>query len=443
MPPVVPLRALPVPGDVVAGRYRIDELLGEGGMGAVFRATQLGLLRAVALKVVLPERDNQRTHDRFQREARVAGAMRHDGLVDVYDFGVDDTGRWFLVMELLIGVSLSKFVHSAGGVLGVDVACGVIRGVANALAAAHTTGLAHRDIKPDNIFCCDDDPPRAVPRTKIVDFGLAFIKDGGELGRLTADTVISGTPDFMAPEQCRGGADVTGAVDVYALGCVLMELLTGKPPFEGGQGELIAQHLHVPAPRLSTRLPGAPAALTLLVERMLAKDPAQRPSAADVEVALGEVMEGAPGLTDRAARAIAPHVATASAPRAAVVAAEAATTDLAPARPRVLVRGGIPPALVTALAVNGFDVAAGALDDDSAAAGAVEVVVSSAAADVARRVAAGAVVVAAADPDDLAAVSALVHAGAAEITPWPVDVADLAAKIVRAQKRAARKRGRP
>lgn len=422
-------RRLPQPGDVIAGRYRIDELLGEGGMGAVFRATQLGLLRAVAVKVVLPERDNARTQERFEREARVAAAMQNDRLVDVYDFGVDD-GRLYLVMELLLGSSLSAFIRKRDGVLSHDVGCGIVADVAGALAAAHAVGLVHRDIKPDNIFCCDDDPPRTVPRVKIVDFGLAFIKDGGQLGRLTADTVVSGTPHFMAPEQCRGGVDVTGAVDVYALGCVLMEVLTGEPPFEGHQGELIAQHLHVPAPRLLTRRPGAPAALSLLVEQMLAKKASERPSALVVEQTLREILKGDTGGGDRQARAIAPGVGTASSAQQA----SQVTADIVPVRPLVILRGKADDKLATSLAVNGFDVDVTVVVDDSPGRH-VELMLDQPPEQIARRVKAGAVVVAAADPDDLDRLSALVHAGAAEVTAWPVDAADLAAKIVRASRR--------
>ncbi len=245
---------LPAPGDVVAGRYRVDEQLGRGGMGAVFRATQLGLMRAVALKVLLPERTGSKVRERFEREARVAAAMRHDGVVDVYDFGVDDDGRMFIVMELLIGESLRTRLERVG-TLSIDEATAVLLQVGAALSAAHDVGLVHRDIKPDNIFCVDRADGH---RFKVVDFGLAFIKDGGDLGRLTSDTVISGTPDYMAPEQCRGGADVGPAADMYALGCVAMEMLSGQPPFSGQQGELLAQQLHVPAPRPNARRAAGP-----------------------------------------------------------------------------------------------------------------------------------------------------------------------------------------
>jgi serine/threonine-protein kinase len=181
---------LPEAGDVVAGRYRVDEQLGRGGMGAVFRATQLGLMRAVALKVLLPERTGATVRERFEREARVAAAMRHDGVVDVYDFGVDDDGRMFIVMELLIGESLRARLDRQN-TLSFEEATQVMLQVGAALGAAHDVGLVHRDIKPDNIFCVEGNEG---PRFKVVDFGLAFIKDGGDLGRLTSDTIISGTP---------------------------------------------------------------------------------------------------------------------------------------------------------------------------------------------------------------------------------------------------------
>ena len=430
--------ALPQPGDVIAGRYRIDELLGRGGMGAVFRATQLGLLRGVAVQVLLPERTGHRVRERFEREARVAAAMRHDGVVDVYDFGVDDEGRLFLVMELLIGESLRQRLDRVG-TLSFDDATVVVRRVASALASAHEVGLVHRDIKPDNIFCVEIDGQAAG--FKVVDFGLAFIKDGGELGRLTSDTIISGTPDYMSPEQCRGGAEVGPPADVYALGCVLMEMLTGDPPFQGQQGELLAQQLHVPAPRLSTRRSDAPPDLTSLVDKMLHKRPEERPTALEVLAALSEhevtATYAEAKTKSRAGRAIAPHLGVPS-PQAPT--AEVATTDIVVTRPLVTVRGAPAPGLTVALAVNGFDVEEFPIIDDDAPADGVEIALSATPAQVARRVAAGAVVVAAADPDDIDTLTALVRAGAAEVVALPINLEDLAARVVRAQRRVDRKK---
>ena len=254
---------LPLPGELIAGRYRIDEMLGRGGMGAVYRATQLGLLRAVAVKVLLPDRTSSSlVRERFEREARVAAAMQHDGVVAVYDFGVDESNRLFLVMELLIGESLGERLERER-LLNEPNGSDVIAQVATALASAHDVGLVHRDIKPDNIFCLDPEIPGALPRCKVVDFGLAFIKDGGDLGRFTSDTIISGTPDYMAPEQCRGGADVGPAADIYALGCVFLEILTGRAPFTGQQGEAVGLDHRVQAKR-RTAFTLAPAAVAAM-----------------------------------------------------------------------------------------------------------------------------------------------------------------------------------
>lgn|GEM_PF-1638505 len=434
-----PDAALPQPGDVIADRYRIDELLGRGGMGAVFRATQLGLLRAVAVKVLLPERTGHRVRERFEREARVTAAMRHDGVVDVYDFGVDEQGRLFLVMELLLGESLRQRLDRVG-TMSVDDATAVVRQVAAALASAHEVGLVHRDIKPDNVFCVEGEG-KAGGGFKLVDFGLAFIKDGGELGRLTSDTIISGTPDYMSPEQCRGGAEVGPRADIYALGCVLMEMLTGDPPFQGQQGELLAQQLHVPAPRLSSRRSDAPPHLTELVDQMLHKRPDSRPTAVEVLAALSEHAETTASsetkARDRSGRALAPHLGVPS-PQAPT--ADVATTDIVVTRPLITVRGEALPGLAIALAVNGFDVEERPLVDDDAPADGVELALSATPAQVARRVAAGAVVVAAADPDDIDTLTAFVRAGAAEVTALPINLEDLAARVVRAQRRVDRKK---
>ncbi len=429
--------SLPVPGDVLAGRYRIDELLGQGGMGAVYRATQLGLLRAVAVKVLLPERGSAHVRDRFEREARVAAAMRHDGVVDVYDFGIDDTGRLFLVMELLLGESLGAWLDRET-TLALNDALDVTSQVAAALASAHDVGLVHRDIKPDNIFVVDNGDGHR--QCKVVDFGLAFIKDGGTLGRLTSDNIISGTPDYMSPEQCRGGGEVGPASDVYALGCVLLEMLTGRPPFHGEQGEVLAQHLHVPAPRLVTRRPDLPSAVSLLAQQMLEKQAAQRPTAREVVSAIAAatttIAAQHAASRDRSARVIAPHVGVPS-PHAPTT--ELATTDIIVKRPVVVVRGPGQAGLSIALAVNGFDIIEAADTASDEPGNGVELMLWASLDDVARRVAAGATVIAGADPEDLTRIAALVHAGAAEVLGTPVAIDELAPRIVRAHRRAARK----
>ena len=429
---------LPAEGEVIAGRYRVDELLGQGGMGAVFRATQLGLMRGVALKVLLPERSGPRVRERFEREARVAAAMHHDGVVDVYDFGVDDQDRLYLVMELLIGEPLSQRVSDGNRDEG--EACAVVGQVAAALDAAHSVGLVHRDIKPDNIFCLDV-PDGEPTRVKVVDFGLAFIRDGGELGRLTADTIVSGTPDYMAPEQCRGNQDLGPAVDVYALGCVLMELLTGEPPFQGQQGDLIAQHLHVPAPRLLARRPDVSADVADILERMLDKKPERRPTSADVAVAFlghgaakeAQEKKGA----GRLDRALAPQVGHHS--TAVDTQRDDVTTDVVVERPVVVVRGEGQAGLSIALGVNGFVVLEQpTIDTDEDGTGSVEILIKGTPAQVRRRRAAKATVIAGADPEDLEALTSLVTAGAAEVISLPVNLEELAHKVIRAQRRASR-----
>ena len=429
--------SLPAVGDVIVGRYVVGPMLGKGGMGAVFRATQRGLERQVALKVLLPDRTGNRARERFEREAKVSAAMHHDGIVDVYDFGVDEAERLFIVMELLVGESLGARLKREDVVQWKEAAA-IVAYVADALASAHAQGLVHRDIKPDNIFLA---VVGDTTRVKVVDFGLAFIKDGGELGRLTSDAIISGTPDYMAPEQCRGGTEVTSAADVYALGCVLTELLTAQPPFQGQQGEVLAQQLHVPAPRMATRRPDLPAELSLLLERMLEKKPAARPTATDVAAALRaltqEVQPKDEARTDRLGRAIAPFAGVTSAEAPTT---EVATTDIVLERPEVIARGAPTADLAVGLAVNGYNVVELAdVETDDAGRG-VELLIGASAAQVVRRVKAGATVIAGADPDDIDGLAALVRAGAAEVVSVPIDLAEVLAKVVRAHKRHQRKK---
>jgi eukaryotic-like serine/threonine-protein kinase len=422
--------SLPLRGDVLVQRYRIDELIGQGGMGAVFRATQVGLLRAVAIKVLLPERTGPRVRERFEREARVAATLRHPGVVEVYDFGVDEMQRLYLVMELLLGSSLTRFIRGENSDVTFMVeACAQ---VADVLKAAHSVGMVHRDIKPDNIFVLDGDPLRI----KVVDFGLAFIREGGELGRLTSNDVIAGTPQFMSPEQCRG-QEVGSGADVYALGCVLFDVLTGDAPFRGAAGELLAQHIHVPPPKLSARRPGLPTPLVTLVDEMLHKSAAARPTAQEVAERLRALKPRATAADfDRSKRALAPSVAAhAEGPttRAQLVTVDlVSNTELAPASSVIEVAcDHLDETLRTTLIMNGIEVKA----LHNAPGAGLEYWPEAAAAQVAQRIQLGRTVVVAADPNDVSLVSELMRMGVAELVVTPVEPVAVAAKLVRAAGR--------
>ncbi len=283
------------PGVLVAARYRIDERIGEGGMGFVYRATQLGLDRAVAIKVIRPEyAQSPAFRQRFEREARVMAALDHEGKVDVIDFGVHthDDGKddLFLVMELLIGTPLSH--HLTRGPLLLREAVHIGRRVADVLRTAHELRLVHRDLKPENLFVTPGAGDDLVSATiKVGVFGLAFIEDAGDMGRLTRDNVVTGTPAYVSPEQALA-RPFGPAADLYALGVILFEMVTGSPPFYGSPSELLAKHIYSPPPSLS-RVVGRPMDLRIehLVASLLKKDPSERPSIDDVITALDDLAD--------------------------------------------------------------------------------------------------------------------------------------------------------
>ena len=262
-------------GSVIAERYRLDHRIGSGGMGAVWRARDLILDRDVAVKLVILATPLAR--GRFVREGKVAARLNHPGLCKVFDVGEQD-GVGHLVMELLAGETLFARASRLGGAL--EQRLSVMAEVARAMAAAHGQGLVHRDLKPDNIFL---DHLGGRERAVVIDFGLAFL-DGaeqGELGRLTQSDVTGGTPAYMAPEQARALA-IGPAADVYALGCVLFELMAGRPPFQGAPTVVMSHQVFATPPDLATLAPEAGAGVTALVAAMLAKVPGLRPTMAEV-----------------------------------------------------------------------------------------------------------------------------------------------------------------
>lgn len=274
-------------GSVLAGRYRLGERLGQGGMGVVYRAEQLPMERPVALKILA--RDGDATSAaRFMREARAMSALQSPHSVRLYDFGEAEDGSLYLVMELLVGESLRQ--HLARGPLPVAEAVAVLGEVARSLAEAHLQGIVHRDLTPANVFLCD--APGQPRFAKVLDFGIAAIPWEGS-AQLTRTSELPGTPAYVAPERVSGeGAGP--AADVYALGVLAYEMLTGAPPFAGESAwDVLMAHLSdEPAP-LAERVPAGvavPVALEELVWRCLAKAPELRPADASAfRDALAEV----------------------------------------------------------------------------------------------------------------------------------------------------------
>ena len=264
-----------------AGNYRILDKISDGGMGSVYRAEHALIGRLVAVKVLLPElTGNREIVDRFFREAKATTAIKHPGIVEVFDFGYLDSGLAYIVMELLEGMTLARRIKMRGA-MPEGEAASLLRGVCSSLAAAHDKGIVHRDLKPDNLFLVQDlDIPNGE-RIKLLDFGIAKLTDIGSAHAATKTGAVMGTPTYMSPEQCRGSGDVDARADIYSLGCIFYQLLTGKPPFANeGASEVIGMHLYVQPEPPSRHALGISPDTEALVMAMLSKDPKGRPQSA-------------------------------------------------------------------------------------------------------------------------------------------------------------------
>lgn len=271
-----------------AGSYRIVRLLGEGGMGAVYEAEHVLIGRRAAVKVMHPElsSDLRLTH-RFLNEARAANRVRHPGLVEVYEFGQLPDGTPYLIMELLEGETLQRRLERNRGRLPQSLR--IARSIALAIGAAHEASIIHRDLKPQNVMLVADPERPDEERVKVLDFGIAKLTDSGtargaQLPALrTRSGVTMGTPEYMAPEQCSDASQVDTKADVYALGIMLYEMLVGERPFESDlASEVMTMQVRAAARPVRERAPDLSPELAALVHRMLAKQPAERPSMAAV-----------------------------------------------------------------------------------------------------------------------------------------------------------------
>jgi serine/threonine-protein kinase len=268
-------------GETLDGRYFVQKKIGEGGMGVVFAVKHAVIERPLAIKVLKREalRDSA-TIQRFIQEAKAASRIGHPNIVDVTDFGKTPDGMTYSVMEYVDGTTLSKVIKSAAP-LPAERAVRIASQIARALAAAHGKGIVHRDLKPDNVFIVNDPEVPGGERIKLLDFGIAKLANDDTNDHRTRTGAVIGTPKYMAPEQCRG-VPVDHRADLYSLGVMMFVLGTGRAPFVGeGSGDVLAAHIHVPPPLMSSLVQGVPPAIEELVQRLLMKAPSDRLQSAE------------------------------------------------------------------------------------------------------------------------------------------------------------------
>src|SRR5580693_6427245 len=289
-------------GAMVGGKYRLDALIGEGGMGSVWAATHLGLNQAVAIKFI--SREFVRSAEalrRFDSEAKAAAALKSRHVVQVFDTGTLADETPYIAMELLHGESLQTRVHR-GGPVPLGEAVEILQQCCRALSRAHAAGIVHRDIKPDNIFLAqsNDDDAYVV---KILDFGVAKMGSGGnEQGSqgATRTGAVLGTPLYMSPEQARGLKTIDHRTDLYSLGLVGYTMLTGNLAFSSESfGDLLLQICTAPLPPLAANAPWLPPAMEGWFQRACARDPQDRYGSAQEFADALRAACGAPGFAAR------------------------------------------------------------------------------------------------------------------------------------------------
>jgi serine/threonine-protein kinase len=273
----------------VIGSYRVVSELGRGGMGLVMLAKHIHLNRSAAIKFLQRNLcDNAEAVQRFLVEARATAEIEHPGIVQIYDCGILPDGIAFIIMELLEGETLQASLNRRGSWPIEETAAAIIE-IADALAAAHRIGIVHRDLKPENIFLL----ARDGGRVKLVDFGIAKLAER-DYSVKTLSGVIIGTPRYMSPEQCRGSVEVDYRSDIYSLGCVFFEMLTGQPVFpQESFGQVIAAHQLVDPPDPRVHSPDLAPDLAELALALLAKSPESRPSLSQIQSALMPYASGA------------------------------------------------------------------------------------------------------------------------------------------------------
>lgn len=335
-------------GQTLAGKYRIDERLSEGGMGTVYRGTHILMDKTVAIKVLRPSlAADEKIVARFSREARAASRISHPHALSVTDFGESENSVVFLVMEYLSGKTLKEIIREEGP-MALPRAVEIIRQVGGALDAAHAEGVVHRDLKSDNIMLLSSS---GTDYAKVLDFGIAKIKerDGEYDPGLTAPDLVMGTPQYMSPEQCSQSADIDARSDIYSLGVILYEMLVGHVPFTGETPTAIMlKHLQHPAPLVSAERTDLPPGISQVVARAMEKRPDDRYKS------VGELVEDftiAAGMEPAAVSNSASHdrVVLATPPEAAhdldeeTLVRRRLTTPIAPVTPDTVLPRSTPP----------------------------------------------------------------------------------------------------
>ena len=426
------------PGTVIAGRFKLGSELGAGGMGTVYRAEHLTLNRQVAVKVLHAHvATAPGAAERFQREARVLAQLNHPNAVHVYDFG-SENGTLYIAMELLKGISLDELIMTTPGGLDLPRAAHICGQALDVLHVSHAMGVVHRDIKPANLFVED---PGATDRVKVVDFGLALVAEEPGKSRLTEMGMVHGTPEYMAPEQCLGQA-LDGRADIYAMGCVLWEMLVGAPPFGIGQAvQIMTSHVYKPLPSLREAAPEASItpAVEEVVRRALAKRQedrfqtahAMRDALAAAVQAPAEEERGASKTHERGARNGGQEIVTGDPTK---------TVGIWMLGPKEQQQG---PGVAEAIVSAGFDVRT--VNGDAQVQGmAVLVIVPAMGKDalesagrIARIPGAPPVLLCGSD-EDLAVITQAIENGVHDFVPLPLDATDLIKKVTRAVRKRVR-----
>ncbi len=279
--------------DTAIGNWRLVSCLGRGGMGEVWLARQHSTDGKVAIKLLDPRISEDTAQiQRFFNEARAVGKIRHAGIVQIFDAGLHE-GRAYLVMEYLDGEPLARRAKRAR--LSIRRVAEVCRQIASILEATHRAGITHRDLKPDNVYLVSDEAMPSRERVKLLDFGIAKLSGPSATASSPATLGTMGTPAYMAPEQWGDSSRVDGRADLYSLGCLAFELACGRPPFVTATfAEACAAHLHDPPPHANELAPGVPAALDALIDRLLAKDAAARPTVGELAAAFDAIADAEP-----------------------------------------------------------------------------------------------------------------------------------------------------
>jgi serine/threonine-protein kinase len=339
-------RGVITPGQVISERYRIVSKIAEGGMGEVYKGEHVDLGKAFAVKVIRAELSNDPDFaERFKREAIAASRIGHPNIVDVSDFGRTPDGRFYFVMEFLVGRTLTQLLKEQGA-LPAPRALAITLQMCRALEAAHQLGIVHRDLKPENILLLNRGGQADF--VKVVDFGVAKVAEPGRSGYTSVGMVV-GTPQYMSPEQAAG-TQLDARTDIYSTGLMLYEMLAGLPPFMGETPSLVmAAHIYKEAPPLmpAPNVGAVPESLRDVVRRMLAKAPTERPGTMGEVISVLEAAQAELGVAGSGRNPIVLNTGM----RVAAASGSFATEVVRPKKRIALVAGAAAAVLVVGLGV--------------------------------------------------------------------------------------------